>query len=157
VVESSRKPLWAPLIPPVTGWLASRPLPADSERLVAAVAERYRELLPADVFEVQYEAGTLRLTVVGVAGHRRATLSGVAETVLRAPLPMSLRVRLFLENEAASLQEFVSKVLGRPWPAAGAAPRVRVSGDLVSVWYGPSDEPSAVLRWRPFTRGELGI
>jgi hypothetical protein len=84
-------------------------------------------------------------------------MSGVAEAVLRAPLSMSLRVRLFLENEADSLQEFVSRVLARPWPAAGATPRVRLSGDLVSVWYGPSDERSAVLRWRPFTRAELGI
>ena len=154
---SSRKPLWAPLIPPVTGWLFSRPLPSGCERLVDAVAVRFRELLPADGFEVQHEAGTLELRVVAVRGHQGAAMSGVAEAVLRAPLPMSLRVRLFLENEADSLQEFVSRVLARPWPAADAAPRVRVTGDFVSVWYGPSDERRAVLRWRPFTRGELGI
>lgn len=156
-MESGRMPFRTPLIPAVTGWLASRPLPTGCERLVDAVAERFRELLPADVFEVQHDAGTITLTVVAVRGHRRGVMSGVAEAVLRAPLPMSLRVRLFLENEADSLQEFVSTALARPWPAAGAAPRVRLSGDLVSVWYGPSDERSAVLRWRPFTRAELGI
>jgi hypothetical protein len=78
--------------------------------------------------------------------------------MLHLPLPTDLRVRTYFENQADSVQEFVSKVVGRDWPAVRAKPHAKVTQSEVHVWYGSGDEKStANLDWRPFSRAELGL
>jgi hypothetical protein len=148
-------PFWVPAATRALAWM---PLLAGWERIAAAVAQRYREVLPEDEFDVEYEAGTFNLTVSSIGAHRPgAVMIGLAHMVLRLPLPRSLRLRTFFENEAQGLQDFVSEITGKPWPAPGATPHVRVTVDEVRVWYGDANEHGAALSWRPITRAELGI
>jgi len=55
---------------------------------------------------------------------------------LKLPLPAKARARAFFENEADSLQEFVSTVIRRAWRAENASPHVSVDHDEIHVWYG---------------------
>ena len=147
----SKAPFW---VRPVTLLIRSLRLPDGWDGLGGPIAERLREILPSDEFEVEVDGATVRVRSLGWPG---AVLTGLAIVPLRLPLPISLRLRLFFENEADALQDFVSTVQGETWPAPGAKPHARVTDELVNVWYGTGNEASAVLRWRPFTRSELGL
>jgi hypothetical protein len=131
---------------------------ANQEALHMALGERLRETLPADEFEVVADAQTLTIRAIGSNRHQGSALSMAGGLMLHLPLPTDLRVRTYFENQADSVQEFVSKVAGRDWPAAGAKPHAKVTQSEVHVWYGSGDEESAPsLGWRPFSRAELGL
>jgi len=66
-----------------------------------------------------------------------------------------VRLRIYFENQAASVQEFVSRLTESAWPASGAKPHVRVTETEVHVGYAlPAGD--MVLAWRPVDRVELG-
>jgi hypothetical protein len=131
------------------------PLPAGAERVVVPLAERWRDVLPADEFQVDVDGK--ELVVNALAHGRAARMRAGSLLALRLPLPMSLRLRMFFENEADTLQEFVSETRSEPWPAPHAKPHARVSDDEVRVWYGTRDEASAALCLLPISRSELGL
>jgi hypothetical protein len=129
----------------------------DREALTAAIAERYRDMLPADEFAVEVEGAELHVKALGHDAHAGSTISGPGFFALHVPLPASLRLHAFFDNEARALQEFVSRIRHQPWPSAGADPHVRITNSQVRVWYGTADEAQATLRWRPFDREQLSI
>jgi hypothetical protein len=139
------------------GLVGSLPLPKGAEGLPRAVADRFREIVPPGEFEVDVDGEHVVVRAIPPARGAGSVMHGLARLELKLPLPASLRLRLFFEAEARSLQEFVSKTSRRNWPAPNATPHVRVDPDWVHVWYGPADEEHAVLRWRPFDRTELGL
>jgi hypothetical protein len=122
---------------PGAALIRALPLPAGAERVIAPLAQRLTEILPADEFEVEVRGTTLAVRSLRRPG---ASLLTGALFELRLPLPMALRLRVYFENQADSLQDFVSEVKGTEWPAAGAKPRVRVTDEEVHVWYGSGDE-----------------
>ncbi len=109
-------------------------------------------MLPAGKFEVHVHGARLTVRALGAGS---AMSLGLLE--LRLPLPTSLRLRNFFKNEARELQEFVSTVNRRAWPATDVKPHARVTDTAVHVWYGTADEASAVLSWRAFDRAELQL
>jgi hypothetical protein len=129
---------------------------ADVPLLINELADRYREILPSDGFSVDVQGGRLCVRVVAPERGAGSALTGPGLLTLKLPLPSSLRLRVFFEDEARGLQNFVSR--SRPdWPAPGAKPHARVTDREVHVWYGGADEVAAVLRWRPFNRSALGL
>jgi hypothetical protein len=141
----------------VSGLISSLPRRGDPAAVTTAVAERFREILPADEFKVEVQDARLQVTAHGFRRGAGSTMSGPGQVSLHLPMPTSLRLRVFFENEARGLQEFVSKVRRRPWPSDSAQPHVLVTDNEVHVWYGSSDESQAELRWRPFSWSELGL
>ncbi len=141
---------------PVAGLVRALPLPERAAQVVAPLAERWREVLPTGEFEVEVDGTRLMVHTVGNGGAVEVMSAG-SLMELRLPLPMSLRLRVFFENQADVLQEFVSTTRGEAWPAPDAQPHARVSDDEVHVWYGTRDEASAALSWRPISRSELGL
>jgi len=77
--------------------------------------------------------------------------------MLRLPLPMRLRVRLLFENQATSIQAFLSRILGPAWSSPDIKARVRVTDKQIEVWFGSNDPRDAEVTWRPFDRNELGL
>src|ERR1700729_3096352 len=120
---------------------------ADRERLIAALAARLRETLPASEFGVEEDGHAVTVRALA-SRHAGSTLRLSGVMMLKLPLPASIRLRLFFENEADSVQEFVSRVRGKAWPALGAKPHADVSDDEVPVWYGTGEEAGAALRWQ---------
>jgi hypothetical protein len=131
---------------------------AELQALHIALGDRLREILPPGEFEVLADAQTVTVRYVGNARHRGSALSLNSGVMLQLPLPAELRVRTYFENQADSVQEFVSRLVGRDWPAVGSKPHVKVTQSEVHVWYGGGDdESSASLGWRPFSRAEIGL
>ena len=60
-------------------------------------------------------------------------------------------------SEGETVQEFLTDVLGEPWPARGAKPHVCVTQDTVQLWWGGPTEDEAVVKLRPVSRKELGL
>ena len=129
----------------------------DREALAMAIAERYREILPPDEFEVDVLGHEMHVKAMGHDAEAGSTITGPGFFVLHVPLPRSMRVHAFFDNEARALQEFVSRFRHQPWPSPGADPHVHLTDTQVRVWYGTPDETQAAVRWRPFDRKQLGI
>ena len=129
---------------------------ADTARLIAALAERLRETLPASEFGVEEDGHAVTVRALA-SRHAGSTLRLSGVMMLKLPLPASIRLRVFFENEADSVQEFVSRVQGKAWPALGAKPHADLNDDEVHVWYGTGEEATAALRWQPFNRSELRL
>lgn len=132
----------------------------DYPRLRDAVAERVAELLDPHMFAVTTTEDAVIVTArqgksAGSAAHLTTHLTGLL--VFKLPLPTKLRLRMYFENMADALQEFVSTVSRADWPAPGATPHAGATDDQVRVWYGSDDETSAALRWRPFDRHEVDL
>lgn len=115
----------------------------DTSRLAAALADAYGEVLPAKGFKVTVDGDRLSVKAVPPSRHAGSVHSEPGLLTLALPLPKPLRLRIFFENEASSLKEFVSRVEGRDWPAPDATPHVLVTDDEIRVWYGAADELSA--------------
>jgi hypothetical protein len=84
-------------------------------------------------------------------------LDPIAAVALRLPFSYEDRVKLAFENWADSLAEFVTEVLGKPWPAPGAQRRVFVDSERVLVWWGSPSQPEPILALSPFNRHEIGL
>lgn len=114
--------------------------------------------MPVDASRVVTEVDGHRVVVRAVPPSRHAgSVLSTGALALLLPLPKTVRLRMFFENEARELQEFVSKIEHRDWPAHNAAPHVLVSEDEIRIWYGNTDENSADLQWPALERKALGI
>jgi hypothetical protein len=123
-----------------------------------AIADRIRETVPARRIEVITDDSGVTVRTRADSGRSGGVLNlTVSLWMLRLPLPMRLRVRLLFENHAASVQEFLSRVLGSPWASPDVKARVRVTDERIEVWFGGSDLRSAEVTWRPFDRNQLDL
>jgi hypothetical protein len=121
------------------------------EAIATELAERYCEILPRTRFAVEVKGTRVHVTVLPPSRSAGSTLMGPGWLVPMLPLPRGLRLRMFLEDDARHLQEFVRRVV-KDWPATDAQPRVVLTDDEVRVWYGTDDEAAAPVRLRPFGR-----
>lgn len=129
----------------------------DASRVATALANAYGAILPSKGFKVVVDADRVVVRAVPPSRHAGSVLNGAGVLTLLLPLPKPLRLRVFFENEARALQEFVSKMEHKDWPAPDTAPHVRVTDDEIRVWYGNADENSAPLHWPTLDRKTLGI
>jgi hypothetical protein len=129
----------------------------DTSRLVAALAHAYGQILPSTGFKVESNGDRLSVTAVAPSRHAGSVYTGPGVLTLLLPMPKAHRLRVFFENEARSLQEFVCETEHKDWPAPNASPHVVVTADEVRVWYGDQNESSAALHWPSFHRAALGI
>ena len=139
------------------GMIRALPPPGPTDSVLPLLATRWREILPPNEFDVMQEGLSLVVTAVDPGGEWRGAFSAGSLLELRIPVSRSLRLKIYFENQARELQEFVSKHRQHPWPSRGAASHVLVTQDEIRVWYGPSDETRADLRWRPIQRSVLGL
>jgi hypothetical protein len=76
-------------------------------------------------------------------------MSGPGSLLLALPLPRDALLKVAFENDARSLQKFVTRLESREWPAPEAPPHAQVTDTQVLVWYGSGSYSDAVLAWRP--------
>jgi hypothetical protein len=124
-------------------------------KLTSMLAERIRELLPADDFSVMSTGLTIK--VVGRGKCHGFTYSTAPSVVWYLPQSVDRRLERVCDVQARDLQRFVSNAKGEEWPAAGATPHVRVNGDSVKVWWGGDSESSAPAKLGQIDRRELGV
>jgi hypothetical protein len=120
------------------------------EAIAVELAERYREILPRGRFWVEAKGTRVEVTVLPPSRHAGSTQTGSAWGLM-LPMPRELRLRMFLDDAARHLQDFVRCAI-KDWPVADAQPHVAVTDEQVRVWYGTDDESAAPVRWRPFDR-----
>jgi hypothetical protein len=121
------------------------------EAIAVELAERYREILPRGRFGVEANGTVVKVTILHPSRHAGSTQIGPGWVLLMLPIARELRLRMFLEDAARHLQEFVRGAV-KEWPAADAEPHVAVIDQQVRVWYGTDNESAAPVRWRPFDR-----
>lgn len=130
--------------------------PADGEqRVIGALAERTKELLAGESFEVSTDGRLVTVTGLGQFHGKSHVLMPVF--IWRTPLPATERLTLMFESASRRLQEFLTAAYGQPWPAADTKAHVAVSDELISVWWGGDTEAEAVARLRPISRSALGV
>lgn len=125
------------------------------DKLTSMLAERIRELLPADDFSVTSTGLTIK--VVGQGKCVGFTYSTAPSIVWHLPSTVDGRLERVCNVQARDLQRFISNVKGKEWPAAGAMPHVHVDSENVKVWCGGESEDSVPAKLRPINRIELGI
>jgi hypothetical protein len=121
------------------------------EAIAVELAERYREILPRRRFRVEANGTVVEVTILHPSRNAGSTQIGPGWVLLMLPMPRELRLRMFLEDAARHLQEFVRCAV-KDWPEADAEPHVTVTDQQVRVWYGTDNESAAPVRWRPFDR-----
>jgi hypothetical protein len=65
-----------------------------------------------------------------------------------------VRLRFAIQARLQAVADGVTQVTGEPWPADGATANVRISDQLVEMWFGPKGRPQeeAVLQIPSFKR-----
>lgn len=124
-------------------------------RLVYMFAERVREILPTSEFQVKTNGRTIKVT--GVGGNRGNMYSTAPILLWLLPRSTRRRLELIAETQGRALQRFLSNRQNQVWPAPGADLHVQVDAEFVKVWWGGTDEDSAVTHLRPLSLMELGI
>jgi hypothetical protein len=111
-----------------------------------ALLDSVRGVLPGGVTVERVGEGGIR-----VSG-RGAYVAGPGIGGL--PLPKELRLRFAIRGRLQAVADGVTRVSREPWPAEGVSPHVRISGQLVEMWFGPKrgGPEVAVLRLPPFRR-----
>jgi hypothetical protein len=127
----------------------------DADAIMAALAERIRELVPASAYSVRCQGR--RVTVTALNRQTGTVALSLGVLGLQRRISPEQRIEAFFADHARALQEFMSEVEERPWPNADAQPHARVDEQSIRVWYGPDNEEEAVLRWRSFQRQALGL
>ena len=130
----------------------------DPSGVTEAVAERYREILPAE-FTVETNGPFLTWRASGSG----ASSMFFGNWMLHVPwLSKTARLERFAQMAFGKLPREVASVMNRNpslvWPARGTTCHVRVTDSEVHIWFGMTDqEADAVLKVRPISREELGI
>lgn len=137
----------------VTSYMLTRM--AEAERLTGVLAERIREVLQEDEFEVEVKGRIISITGVGARGGN--TFGLMPALIWQLPLSATRRLRMIFEGVARNLQHFLTCAYNRPWPAVTAEPHVSVGDDAILVWWGGASETDAVARLRPIPRVEIGV
>jgi hypothetical protein len=121
------------------------------EAIATELAERYREILPRGRFKVEVKGTGVVIRALPPGRGAGSTCNGPGWVPLLAPAPRKFQLRLFLEEEARGVQEFVRHFV-TDWPHPNAEPHVAVTDQLLRVWYGTNDEAVASVRLRPLDR-----
>jgi hypothetical protein len=129
--------------------------PQAAETLTNLLAERIREILPAGEFEVESHAGVLN--ICGIGCHAGTSVASSPPLLLALPDDIPEKLKKLFMNEGENVQEFLTDVLGEPWPARGAKPHVHVTQDTVQLWWGGPAENEAIVKLRSISREELGL
>ena len=120
------------------------------EALVDKVFEAFCAVLPAGVVMEKGHNG-ISAEAEEVPGVSEWQHSGLGyRGVHLAPLPFlsqNQRAELGLEGFVATLAHLVSNVIpDQPWPAKGSKPHVAIADDVVSIWFGPSEDAGAHVK-----------
>ena len=95
----------------------------DREALAAAIAERYREILPPDEFSVDVHGHEMHVKALGHDAEAGSEITGPGFFVLHVPLPKSLRVHASTTRHGRSRSSCRGSAISR-----GRAPaRIRTS------------------------------
>jgi hypothetical protein len=121
------------------------------EAIATELAERYSEILPSGRFKVEVRGTCVMMRALPPGRSAGSTAHGPGWVVLMVPAPREFQLRLFLESEARSVQEFVRHFV-TDWPHPNAEPHVAVTDQQLRVWYGTNDEAAAPVRLRPLER-----
>lgn len=141
------------LITGVTQRLLLRPR-LDASKLAVAWAARLRDVLPPAEFEVSVTGDVVRIK--GLGARQGFGLVSTPAPALRLPVPVSQRLRAFVDSASSDLQAFVTSAQGEPWPGADAEPHVTVDDESVCVRWRDGDG-GTVIEMRPMTRAEIGL
>jgi hypothetical protein len=112
--------------------------------LTHALTGRLREVLPSPEYDVAIKG--LAVTI-----HRRGypgSAMGIPAAMLAVPGSLDEKLNLVLEMIAEMAKHYVSP---------GALSQVRVTSDLLAVWWGSATEEDAIARLRPILRKEIGL
>lgn len=134
-------------------YTAARAPVADS--ITALLGERVAEVVPSESFDVRIQKKVIGLYGKGACAGNSLTLATAATWLM--PLPTRRRLRLIFYGYPATVQEFISKAQGVPWPASGAVVKMDLTDDAVCVWWASGVDASVVLRMRPISRADLGV
>jgi hypothetical protein len=129
--------------------------PRVAEALTSLLAERIREILPAGEFEVEARTGILNIR--GIGRYAGASTMSTPPLLLALPDEMPEKLEKLFMIEGENIQEFLSRVLGQPWPQPGANLHVYVDQSTVRLWWGGPSENGALVKFRPLSRKELGL
>jgi hypothetical protein len=129
--------------------------PHAAEALTNSLAERIREILPAGEFEVEACSGIVNIQ--GIGQYRGSSMASMSVLLLGMPGDISDKLDMIFMSQGEEIQEFLTDLLGEPWPARGAKPHVRVTQDTVQLWWGGPTKDQAVVKLRPILRRDLGL
>jgi hypothetical protein len=151
----SRRPgeiAFAPTIPEHDwGDLGDRRSLQRFEAIATELAERYREILPPGRFKVEVNGTHVVMRALPPGRSAGSTCNGPGWVALMVPAQRDFQLRLFLDSEARSVQEFVRHFV-TDWPHPNAEPHVAVTDQQLRVWCGTNDEAAASVRLRPLER-----
>lgn len=123
--------------------------------LTAAWAERVREIVPSEEFEV-----TTAREVMNIRGKGRLRgFSCVSLPALNLRVGHSIeeQLKVTFQEEGKKLQDLLTKLNRAPWPASGAEPYARVTSEFITIWWGGPAENEAIICTKPISRAEVGV
>lgn len=123
--------------------------------LTHAIAERLREILPEDEFNLESDDRVIHITGIGPC--RGNSYNTMPWLLWNLPGPPLARLERIFETYSRDVQRFLTKSRKRPWPVEGAEPHIDICLETVDVWWGGSNKAEAAVRLRQFNRKELGI
>jgi hypothetical protein len=127
----------------------------EATRIAEVLAERFGEVVPPAEFAVEINGSVVG--VLGIGGLKGNSYRTQPIIIWLLPFSTRRRLRMLFESQGYGLQGFLTRVRDSPWPATGAQPYVTVTDDMIKMWWGGSDEDSAVVMMRPIFRRELGV
>ncbi len=77
--------------------------------------------------------------------------------LLAMPGEITEKLEMIFMREGEDVQELLTDVDGRPWPAPDAKPHVLVTQDAVQLWWGGPTEDEALVKLRPILRKDIGL
>lgn len=123
--------------------------------LTYAIADRVREILSADEFELRTNGITINIRGIGrCSGYSYSTAPSLLWNLAS---PASERLERIFEVQSHGLQKFIAKARHEPWPAKGAEAHFRVTQDEIAVWWGGPNEVDALVTLSPISRRDLGL
>lgn len=129
--------------------------PGAGEALTNSLAERIREILPVGKFEVEARSGIINIQ--GIGQYRGWSVSSMSLLLLAMPGEITEKLEMIFMREGEDVQELLTDVDGRPWPAPDAKPHVLVTQDAVQLWWGGPTEDEALVKLRPILRKDIGL
>jgi hypothetical protein len=127
--------------------------PTEGEpKVVGVFAERLRELLPDERFNVVVDGSTIVVHSQGDGTHIFTPV-----LIWRTSLPVDERLRLVFEALGKGVQRLLGTVQGAEWGSLYGDVRVEVTSDMIKIWWGDKGWDDALMRIRPVCRQELGV
>jgi hypothetical protein len=125
--------------------------PGAADAIAAALAERVREVLPADRYAVSAEGPVLDVKTEGGGA------SALLALMLIERGPTDHKLQLVFDEAARMLSNMIQGAYRTRYPGNAFEPHARVTSEAVTVWWGASNVDDAPVRLRPIPRAELGV